>query len=421
MADNYFVVERGDLPEWHKLYKKGSTEEVNPFITTTSRNPSIDYYSPTMSVCANSGDYTKFWKKSELFETAQGGLTYSGSAPGIAGVKNLKLVWELTEAETHYRITRPYNNSYGGYDLVVTNQSTGTSRTLISANCPTCLVFELCGPGGGGSSKYAISGVEDNPGNGGGGGAFMVGVIDFSVATEGINIKVGKGGDGGTYEGATALNIIERRQKAIGNEGTSSVIQDVKALNIAQGGVGIAYYGFTVRSGKGGVVRPYNSSTLEHSKYVTNPAAGGECYKTRLENPSVITSTSIPAAAGGIIILGFKNGAPGGVHGNDWSDDNPNGDAPSTNLGATTIQFAPGLGWSDTKKTYNFQEGGPTWPDNLAADYGGGGASMLGKGSASPSSTPGYGGGGSGAYKTTSSTVGQKGGNGYFALYYDTI
>lgn len=416
MADNYFVVERKDLPEWHKLYKKGSTEEVNPFIehADISVGPISYEYEPYMIASEGSAGYTNFWKKSDLFETSEGGLVYSGTALGLNGSDKLTQVPFLISTG-EYIITRPYNSS-GGYDLVITGYKNGHKTTLISGTCPTCFFFELCGPGGGGSSKYDDSGVTSRAGNGGGGGGFIAGIIDFSVATSGVYVKVGDPGEGGTYEGATATNFNSRRKAALGGAGGSALIRDIKVFesNAYQD-----YYCFTANGGAGGEILPYNSSIGDHT-IITSPAAGGTCTRSNRDGYGTKRLSSVPSVAGGIIVLHYVDGAPGGVNYNDWSSHNPNGYPKSTSLSSTSFELAPGV--TGTSKIYTATTGGYTCPDNYSSNCGGGGASMLGNGGIISINTPGIGGGGSGGLtNTTTYDYGQDGGSGYFKLYYDTI
>ena len=413
---NKFLVARGKLPEWHKSYKQNSTELVEPFIAQTTGvvGPAAPGYTPAMvSHESTSAGYSKFWKRNDFFKTASGGLVYSGTAPGLKG-GSLTNIWSSSTSK-QYSITRTYNSSKGGYDLNIT-PSGGTASTYLSGSCPTCLYFELCGGGGGGSGKYPESGMRDIDGNGGAGAGAIFGILDFSVATSGFILYIGAGGSGGTFTYYDYNTTIEqRRLNAKGNEGGASYISDIAARDLG----GQTYFGFKALGGKGGPVIPYNSNTGTHT-CVTSPAAGGGCQRmSGIGTGTVSSTTIIPSVASGVILLGFANGAPGGVSMNNWTFGQSSNPA-STGKSSMSVNLAPGT--TGATKTYSAKSGGVTHPDTGSDTCGGGGASMLGIGSYHRTSgSPGYGGGGAGGFTGNSNTEGQQGGNGYFALYYDTL
>jgi hypothetical protein len=415
-----FKVRKGALPEWHRNYVKGSNVEIEPFILATEikDGPVATEYIPNMVNCNKNHACAKFWKMSDLYKTPNGGLVYPESAPGIQGVNYLANV-----------VTFSYNNNFT--DTITLTRESNTlyythngTKTKLRDSCPVCLYFEFYGSGGGGSSMYDASlGTGTRAGNGGGGGCTIFGILDFAVATEGFEITLGKGGDGGTFAWSSSQqNISTRREMAQGKAGGSSRLTDKHAYTTATNSNDtMAYYAIELLSGKGGPVLNYNSNNSDYSA-ITKAASGGTCQKRRLTGSSAISSiSSFPQQIGGIIILDCVDGAPGGVNYNDWSDYN-NGNPPSTSLDARNINLAPGAGITNSSKKYSKAIGGNTYPDNNSRTYcGGGGASMVGRGGNYTGSNvvPIAGGGGRGGLNQESKAAGQAGGGAGITLVRD--
>lgn len=426
-----FKIAKGKLPEWHWLYKKDSTELVDPFfhydsLTHQDGVSYTDKYMPEMVVGDGTSYYNNYWKFSDEYKIdGEPGLVYTGTTPGLGNNATGNLfttgieISGSTKASGKiqtYTITRPANAA-GGYDLVITGPAgSSNSTTYLAQKCPTCLYFELVGGGGGGSALLERSNGDTAPhgGNGGGGGGFVAGILDFSKAPLGFKVYVGAGGAGGTFSAAEAYeDHDDRRSRSIGSHGTTSYIVNIDEV---ENGTSV-YTGVSATGGDRGTAIQWNTS-LDYPTWecVTKAPAGGKVGKKRRTGDSIAELDAVPSEVNslGIHVLYAKEGAAGGVHINAWTT-NQAGKPPSTNCSGGTFTFISG----HSSKTFSAQSGGTSYATGSELGYAGGGASQIGAGvNSAIVGTPGYGAGGAGGVANEGYRNGQNGGDGYFKLYY---
>lgn len=420
-----FKIAKGKLPEWHWLYKRDSTDLVDPFFHVSSLSNSTgvsttDKYTPEMVVGDVMSYYNNYWKFSDEYKVSgMPGLVYTGTTPGL-GAANASIVLTSVCALTadqsaadmtanQYKITREYLSSSGGYCLKVTNEKSGSSNTYLTGTCPTCLYFEMVGGGGGGSSLLAASGMRNLGGNGGAGGGFIAGVLDFSKAPDGFVVYVGAGGKGGTYINDFTYSESYLRSSCLGSKGKASFIINKKAADSTSS----LYHGVGATGGNGGTTwRWLANAEYPDWAYVEEAPSGG--FGARKDYEGNYTAISAPFEVQGIHVLYAKNGAHGGVHISAWAN-NPIQYPPVTSCSSGTLAFVPG----HSSKTFNSMSGGTTWSatTNEAVTHAGGGASQIGSGTDSPLTSVGPGAGGAGGVSDSGYNNGQAGGNGKFILY----
>lgn len=142
----------------------------------------------------------------------------------------------------------------------------------------TAIFVTACGGGGGGGSRKKSS--SDEYGSGGGSGGACVVKKRFEVTpNQEVQITIGAGGAGGTYDQPT------------GNDGSPTIIGDLITLAGGQGG-GVYYPGYSVGKGSG-VGGYYDGSTIVSIKGENGAIGRGGTYTGN------ITLSGSGAAGGG--------------------------------------------------------------------------------------------------------------------------
>lgn len=284
------------------------------------------------------------------------------------------------------------SNAHYFYNLASSAHTPVSSSTLISADAPYLIYFEMCGGGGGSAASSTATST-----GGGGGGSTICGLLDFSKY-DSFWFRVGRGGLGGiNYEGL-----------ADGKDGGFSAV-------LCPTSVSDDYVSYSaIMAGGGGGSFGSGEAGASGGWYLTG--SGSTTYS--VENGSLTYRSSYLQYLN--CTVGYSNGiyVLSGVYGgNGGAVDNPGTAATCTSKFHNSIESL----WKTCSGT-----GGANNVNGEAAWGGGGGASALGGGGSgarynqTPVS-PGYGGGGGGKglYVLGLGQEGSNGGHGCVKLYWN--